>query len=762
MRRASAIPYLIAAAIALASILGVVARPATGSPSERVSYVIMAGAAGLRWDDVNPADTPNLWRLAREGSIGALSVRSAANPTCPADGWLTLGAGNYARRTDPTTPVVEECPPTSVDIQRPDAQGANLPDQEVGVENINGKLPYRTQPGALAESVRCTVAVGTGAAIAAARPYGRVDRYEASLPANPEPLLSSCVLSIVDLGTVDGDDPAVRRADAQAVDRQLAMLMASRPTSSLLLVAGLSDTDRTSRLHVAIADGPGYRGGWLTSSSTGRRGYLQLTDLAPTALNALGKQAPAKLFAGAPADSTPGRPTDVAAAVAHFSDADREASEQRRVAGWFFTGLALFELALFVAAVPLLRRARRPAPPGEPRRRRRVMATVEVLLVAAAVTVPAALIADAVPWWRSREPGPLFAAVTVGVTVVLTAAVVLGPWRRGALGPLGTVGALTAGIVGVDVLTGARLQLNGVAGYSAVEGGRYAGLGTIGLGLFMAGVLLMSGWLAQRLNRRWRPVVVAFLGGVGVVLVGSPYLGSEAAGAIALTAGVCIAAAIAAGGFLTFARLAWATLTGLAVTLGFALLDLRRPVDDRGSLGRFISAFQDGTGGTLLHRISVTNMTVLFTSPLTLVVLGSAVLIMFVLLRPWGGLKRLFGIFPAMRAVLTGTAVAAILAGFLDGVGLNVAGAAAAVAVPLAVLATLRVLEHAEDRTGRILAVPEPTVALGIADISDEPDDTADSDQPADSERAAGLPVEPQDAPHRPAAAQTHPGDVLL
>jgi len=39
-------------------------------------------------------DTPTLWRLAQQGSIGALSVGSAHQPTCPGDGWLTLGAGN--------------------------------------------------------------------------------------------------------------------------------------------------------------------------------------------------------------------------------------------------------------------------------------------------------------------------------------------------------------------------------------------------------------------------------------------------------------------------------------------------------------------------------------------------------------------------------------------------------------------------------------------------------------------------------------------
>src|ERR1700753_1786403 len=90
-------PYVIAAVIALASTIGLVSRPATGAPTGHADYVIIAGAAGLRWDDVNPTDTPTLWALAQHDSIAALSVRSGHSPTCPSDGWLTLGAGSYAR-----------------------------------------------------------------------------------------------------------------------------------------------------------------------------------------------------------------------------------------------------------------------------------------------------------------------------------------------------------------------------------------------------------------------------------------------------------------------------------------------------------------------------------------------------------------------------------------------------------------------------------------------------------------------------------------
>ena len=69
------------------------------------------------------------------------------------------------------------------------------------------------------------------------------------------------------------------------------------------------------------------------------------------------------------------------------------------------------------------------------------------------------------------------------------------------------------------------------------------------------------------------------------------------------------------------------------------------------------------------------------------------------LLRPWGGLKRLFGIYPAIRAAAVGMIVATVIAGVLGGAALNVAAAAAATALPLLTLGAMRVLEHAADRT---------------------------------------------------------------
>jgi hypothetical protein len=215
--------------------------------------------------------------------------------------------------------------------------------------------------------------------------------------------------------------------------------------------------------------------------------------------------------------------------------------------------------------------------------------------------------------------------------------------------------------------------------------------------------------------------------------------------------------AVCTGGFLTFARLAWATITGLVVTVGFALLDLTRSTSDHGSLGRFLTQAQNGTGGTAIHRAGAANTVAVLTSPLTVLVVGAGVLLLFVLLRPWGGLKRLFGIYPAVRAALVGTAVAGLLAGFLDGAGFVVAGAVAATAVPVACLAALRVLGHANDRTAAGRPVPpagdEDTAASAAEVTSDTPVRVPSPATPAPS----GHP-DPPTAVSPPAAAT---GDVL-
>jgi hypothetical protein len=327
------------------------------------------------------------------------------------------------------------------------------------------------------------------------------------------------------------------------------------------------------------------------------------------------------------------------------------------------------------------------------------VAVVELALFAAALAIPAALLADASPWWRAEHPAWVFGLVTGALILVGTALVRVAPRYPRTLWPMGAAAAVAALVVGLDLLTGARLQLNGVAGYSAIQGGRYTGVGGVGLGVFVAGLLVTAGCVAHWFRKPWRPLVMVLFGGVGVVMVGSPYLGADPVGAVAVTAGVCVAAAMSTGGWLTLPRFAWAAFAGLAVTVGFAVLDLRRPATGQGALGRFLTELGNGTAGPAMQRAATASGQTLLESPLTVLAVLGVLMLAFCQFSPWGGLNRVFGLHPALRAAGAGVTVATLVAGVLSGTALTVAGAAAAAAVPVAVLTALRVLLHAADRT---------------------------------------------------------------
>jgi hypothetical protein len=710
VRRALA-PSLALVALAVVTVAGLVARPEAPPTASPVDHVLVVGIAGLRWADVDRETTPHLWRLADHGAIGSLSVRSAARPTCAADGWLTLGAGNFA--TDNGRPAGAPCAPLAVTIETSDAAGAHLPEQEALVRANRWQHPWGAVPGALAGAVQCTSAVGPGAAVAGARTYGRVDRYVPHLPDQDAlaDLLRRCELGLVDLGEVSGDG-AARRATLARVDAELAVVLAARPPEALLLVAGVADTADGPRLHVVVGDGPGLPRGFLTSHTTRRTGYVQLVDLAPTVLAALGRPLPQVPLAGSPVGSVEARDDQFDGDLRRMEAADREAGQAQPLRGWFLAGLAAAQLALLASVVPLLLGRgwlpRRGAVSSRPQGRRGSWqsrdgrpdtgggwpALAPVLLVAVAMAVPAALVAGGLPWWREGPTGLVFAglclALVGGAAALLTRPAILGR----PLAMLGTGCGLAGLAVAADLLSGSRLQLNGVLGYSALAGDRYAGLGAIGAGLVIAATLVGAGCAAQQATRRWRPVVVVAIGAVGVLLVGNTYLGADVGTAVALTAGVGLAAALCTGGWLTFRRLGRATAAGSAVIGTVALLELRRPADQRSGLGRMLTELAEGTAGFGLKRVSLANWESFTDSPTTLLALGSGVFLWLALLRPAGGLKRLFGVHPALRAGMAGTALAVVLAGVLTGAALTVAAGAAAVTLPLATVAALRVRQQ--------------------------------------------------------------------
>ena len=610
---------------------------APAQASVRPQQVIIVAAPGLRWSDVGPA-TPALQRLTRTAAVGALSVKAGPAVSCPADGFLTLGAGARATSYGAACGAL---PVAGRDLAR---------------RNVSSR--ERAQLAALSDALTAAGTCATGSGPLAGLAVGGV------------PAAGGCPVQLLQAPAVGGS-----RRTAAAVDAVVASADRSRPPGSTLLVLGVSEApgDRVAHLHLALATGPAYPRGALRSASTSRSSYVQLIDVAPTVLSLLGLPQPAVMT------GQPWRTSGPALDLAGLVDLDRRAVAQQAATVPFYL-LTLGTLLLLLAATspPIMEFVRWPhAQPGSTSSmiggrviggRRRGVALVGTALPAAS------FLAGLVPWWRFDPPLVALLAVTVPVAAVLAAVAA----RTSC--PVGAVCAITALVLIADLVTGARLQLTSVTGYSPLVAGRFAGIGNVAFGVYAAAGLVATAWLARR---RLLPVV-----GLGAVLVavdGAPPWGSDVGGVLALLPALVVLALLVTGRRVSAARLAGAGLAGVLLVTGLALLDHTRPVDRRTHLGRFVDQIADGTAGGVLRRKAEAVLGLLFHSPVTAllpVVVAGAVLL---LLRPPPQLARAFGAAPAYRQALVALCVASALGFALNDSGAAVPALALVVVLPATV-----------------------------------------------------------------------------
>ena len=613
-----------------------VAWLATAVPAQasvRPQQVIIVAAPGLRWSDVGAA-TPALQRLTRTAAVGALSVKAGPAVSCPADGFLTLGAG--ARAT---------------------AYGAACGATPVADRELIGRNR--------ASRERAQIAALGGVLTAAGVCVG-VNGRLAGLAVGGPNAAGNCPVQLLQAPDVGG---SLRIDAAAAVDAVVASADRTRPAGSTLLVLGVSEApgDRVAHLHLALATGPAYPRGALRSASTDRSSYVQLIDVAPTVLSLLGLPQPAVMT------GQPWRRSDRALDLAGLVDLDRRAVAQQAATVPFYL-LTLGSLLLLLAATSLpimglLRSSH--AQPGSTRSMiggRRGVALVGTALPAAS------FLAGLVPWWR-LDPPLLGLLVSTALLATLLAAVAA--WTSC---PVGAVCALTALVLVADLVTGAGLQLTSVSGYSPLVAGRFAGIGNVAFGVYAATGLVATAWLARG---RLLPVV-----GLGVVLVvvdGAPPWGSDVGGVLALLPALAVLALLVTGRRVSAARLAGAGLAAVALVTGLALLDHTRPVDRRTHLGRFVDQVANGTAGTVLRRKADAVLGLLFHSPVTAmlpVVVAGALLL---LLHPPPVLARAFAAAPAYRQALVALCVASALGFALNDSGAAVPALALVVVLPATV-----------------------------------------------------------------------------
>jgi len=634
-------------------------------------HVVIVGISGLRWDQVTQTGTPELWRLAETGSVGAL-IDYAQQPTaCPADGWLTMNAAARAKGARPcaTLPEVSQV-----------GGGARLPAMSRLIQD-NKRFHESPDWGLLGSLASCATAVGPGAALALASPAGAVASYRQSVAQLSALVLARCPLTVVDLGQVSTDDQiiAAERVRLSAIDRQLARLAAELPGDTLLLVTS-PGTVAGGRPHLAslVVSGPGFGHGLLAAASTRQPGIVTLTDLTSTVASWLGRAVPAGTVGARIYRADRG---DLAPAIRALIGRDTAEQVWMSTHGWFFIGYAAADAAAF--AVPALI-----CLGAEPQRRRRRARSWRVVGTLAAAVPLGSYLANLAPWWQLAHPALWLYGMTVAWALLLAAAALAGPWRRDALGPFGMLCLVTLAVLSVDVMTGSRLQLEAPFGLSLLTGGRFYGIGNDALGVYCVCALVGAAWLGTRTARS--PVIAA--GAVGLIAViasGWPAFGAKVGGTIALVPCLLLLLMVLGGARV---RWRWAVpiaVSGLALFLVLAVVSYLFPAAGVSDMGTFAGNLLHGRGGDLIERKAGANTGTLRTGVLGWLVPGMAVAAALALWRPEAlrlrSLREAFDAAPLVRALLWLSWLVLVLGWLADDSGVIVPAAALPFAAPLAI-----------------------------------------------------------------------------
>ena len=341
--------------------------------------VVVLGTVDLTWADLLAAAGSTdaslaaaakvLLTYAGGGQPVNLVTRTVGERTCPADGWLTLGAGSRVRAAERSGDGAAGCRWPAYWTEAAEATGST------------GDAAARpgALAGVLARTGATTAAVGRGGALALT--------YDGAGPAvggSPGELLARedpPDLIIADTvpqaaGTADTADLA--SSDAERILALAAALepLADAPAGTRVVVASVADaTDPGPQLAILP---PGTisplktNDTYLVGASTHRRGLIQLTDLAPTLTLAVTGQTPGS-FWSRPLDMAPeyrdslggfhsvlgnGDPVNGTLRARTLADDALHARASRRAT--VPTGLALIgaALALGLAAARVLRSPR--------------------------------------------------------------------------------------------------------------------------------------------------------------------------------------------------------------------------------------------------------------------------------------------------------------------------------------------------------------------------------------------------------------------
>lgn len=620
--------------VALLAVLALV-LPAGQASADVDRPVVLIGVPGLQWSDAAIMGEA-LGPLLGTGDLATASlvVRSTDAVACPVDGWLAISAGNRA-----SGPGEEGCTPG----EPPNGAVPGWDDYLA----LAADRSFAAEPGLLGDTLAqagiSTAAIGPGAAVALATSSGEIAAYQ---PYDSTGDAVTSALAEADLVVVDVGDTRLgplsgmtRQAAVAELADELATLVSVAESSGrdpVILVSGISDAagDQAASLRLFATIGLG--GGELTSPSTRQPGYVLATDQHATILDLLGVDPGETSSIGAPMTLI-GSAAPAAELIAAAVDRERHAGAQRPLVPGFFLGLVLLNLLLYGAVALGLRRPS--VTVRVSRHREPVLRALRVVALGVAAIPVASYLTNLLPWWRADPPVLALLGGTLAFDAAVVALALRGPWRRTLLGPAAVVAAVTAVVLAVDVVTGARLQVSAIMGIPTLVAGRFYGMNNTSFALFAASSILLATAIANRLVLRGRrgraAVVVAGIGVVAIVIDGAPFWGADFGGPPALLVAFGLLTLLAAGVRLTVKRVVAVVVAAGAAAMAIAFLDWLRPAESRTHLGRFFADVLDGELWPVIGRKLDQNLTILLGNrPLTILAICGVLLVVFVLIRP--------------------------------------------------------------------------------------------------------------------------------
>lgn len=640
-RSAARVAVLVLLAAIAASVWGLLpARRAWASapagklvPSRPVERLLVISIPHVGWADLRAADAPNLKRLLAQSAVATMTARSGGGGFV--SGYLTLGAGKRSKGTDTPTDGMG----FGVDDRFGDQTAGEAFAGRTGIERDRGLVHLGIVPlqdvneaeaggssvGALGTALRAggfeTAVIANSDGSAPDDDLPRYRRYAVSA------LMTAT--GTLDGGRVDGglleEDPQAPfgvRLDQTAVEdafgevwgrhrvvlveaSDLVRAVASRPPSvatqdarsyadalersDALVGALLEEVDpardavvvvspygsrSTKSLTVVGVRAPGVAPGLMKSSSTRRKGFVILADVAPTVLTLLDLPRP-KSMNGRPFTLTSTSGTAAQRVDRMIDDADASLFRDRVLTPVTVLTTVVAGLVALVAILHWETRRRRPW---------HVLARVGSSWLLG--IVPAVYLARLVAF---HDAGVVpYYAFLVGGALVLAALYEMAGARDPTLPTIASLSVIV-GLLVVDLLTGARLQLSTAFGYTPSVGVRFSGVGNVAYAFLGASTLLLAGLLAHRVGGRRGAWVAAALMVVALVVDAAPLLGGDVGGALSLTPAYLVT------GLLLFGtRIRLRTVLGLlgAAVVALALaaaVDLARPARDRTHLGRLLT-----------------------------------------------------------------------------------------------------------------------------------------------------------------------------